>query len=62
MIIDITGTNLIPGNMGHDCLGNGKHPDFECCCDECDYLICCIDKYYPQKCMNCPNKICPRYL
>lgn len=47
MLIDITGTILIPGNGGSDCPGNGSHYDangrlIECCCDECDYMICCI--------------------
>ena len=53
MIIDITGIELTPGNGGKDCLGNGEHVDekgnlIECCCDECDYLICCLEGY-PQK-------------
>ena len=37
MIIDVTGTELTPGNFGRDCLGNGEHEGVECCCDECDY-------------------------
>jgi len=24
------------------CEGNGKHPFFECCCDECDYFLLCF--------------------
>ena len=48
MIIDITGIELTPGNGGKDCKGNGQHLDengnpYECCCDECDYMLCCID-------------------
>lgn len=48
MIVDITGTILIPGNGGKNCPGNGlhKHPDgstIECCCDECDYMLCCYE-------------------
>ena len=44
MIIDVTGIELIPGNNGLDCPGNGEHKDkngnyIECCCDECDYMI-----------------------
>ncbi len=39
MIIDITGTILIPGNEGKDCPGNGFH-EAECCCNECDYMMC----------------------
>ncbi len=33
MIIDITGIELIPGNHGKDCPGNGENGN-ECCCDE----------------------------
>ena len=48
MIIDITGIKLTPGNKGEDCMGNGKHYDnsndlIECCCDECDYFLCCFE-------------------
>lgn len=39
-IIDITGIVLSPGHPD-ECNGNGKHPDMECCCDECDYLMDC---------------------
>ncbi len=60
MIIDVTGIVLTPGNGGEKCLGNGKHYDngemIECCCDECDYLMCCV---YPCDCNNC-NKECDR--
>ena len=46
-MIDVTGIELTPGNGGENCKGDGKHKDengnlIECCCDECDYLICCI--------------------
>ncbi len=46
-IIDVPGVELTPGNMSA-CLGNGKHLDedgifIECCCDECDYLILCLE-------------------
>ena len=46
MIIDISGIELTPGNRGEECKGNGKHFDkngklIECCCDECNYLVCC---------------------
>lgn len=48
-IIDSTGIVLTPGNGGRDCLGNGNHFNFmgkriECCCDECDYIIMCLDE------------------
>ena len=46
MITDITGIVLIPGNGGANCPGNGAHIDpngnlIACCCDECDYMLCC---------------------
>ena len=39
---------LIPGNGGRDCPYNGSHSDengkiIECCFDECDYLMLCVD-------------------
>ena len=40
MIVDVTGTVLLPGNQGKDCLGNGSNPSIECCCDECEYIQC----------------------
>ena len=52
MMIDITGTKLVPGNGGKDCPGNGEHYDetgqcIECCCDECDYFLDCMESYAP---------------
>ncbi|MBQ7976073.1 MAG: hypothetical protein IJ300_10360 [Clostridia bacterium] len=46
-IVDVTGVELTPGNM-EECLGNGEYVDkegnpIECCCDECDYLILCLE-------------------
>lgn len=41
-IIDVTGTPLTPSNQGKRCLGNGEHPSYECCCDECDYYLKCF--------------------
>ncbi len=46
-IYDVTGVELTPGNMSI-CLGNGEHLDeegnlIERCCDECDYLILCLE-------------------
>lgn len=46
-IIDVTGVELTPGDMSA-CLGNGEHFDengnpIECCCDECNYLILCLE-------------------
>lgn len=42
-----TGTMLQPSYHGQDCPGNGAHPDVECCCDECDYLMACWADYRP---------------
>ena len=44
-IIDITGTPLTPSKQGRECLGNGEHSEYECCCDECDYFLYCFDQY-----------------
>ena len=65
MIKDITGIILFPGNQGINCKGNGLHRDskgrlIECCCDECDYLICCTTKDYKSLCALCEDKLCPR--
>ena len=65
MIIDISGTELIPGNSGFDCPGNGEHIDvngriIECCCDECDYMLCCLDTHNFDQCINCKDEFCPR--
>ena len=64
MIIDITGIILTPGNHGLDCLGNGANTDakgnkIECCCDECDYLLCCAEEGFPRICVICPDSDCP---
>lgn len=60
MIVDITGVILVPGNQGKDCPGNGEDPDAECCCNECDYLLCCVDEKYPDPCSGCTDRDCPR--
>ncbi len=44
-IIDVSGTPLTPSRQGHKCLGNGEHPEYECCCDECDYYLKCFLQY-----------------
>ena len=41
--MDPTGTLLTPSPGGEECLGNGRHEDVECCCDECDYFLDCFD-------------------
>ena len=59
MIIDVTGIELIPGNCGRDCPGNGMTEN-ECCCDECDYMMCCLDTHDSEKCKTCNDTRCPR--
>ena len=59
MIIDCTGTVLTPGNCGRDCLGNGTSEEFECCCDECDYMRCCLETHNPARCLHCRDSQCP---
>lgn len=65
MIIDVTGIELIPGNNGDDCPGNGEHFDdngnaIECCCDECNYMICCLETHNQKSCEKCTDSECPR--
>ena len=60
MIVDITGVELIPGNLGKDCPGNGSNPDVECCCDECDYLLCCTEGHTQDVCTHCHDNYCPK--
>ena len=60
MILDDSGVILTPGNSGNDCAGNGSYADIECCCDECDYLQCCLNKQQAIKCNICSDKNCPR--
>ena len=60
MIVDVSGVILTPGNGGEDCNGNGKHFDekgilIECCCDECDYLFCCVNRCEYCDDIQCPN-------
>jgi len=65
MIIDVTGIELTPGNGGRDCLGNGERfyengERVECCCDECDYMICCYVMKAFSDCKTCKDINCPR--
>ena len=39
-VMDVTGIELTPGDPDV-CLGNGKN-NYQCCCDECDYLLICF--------------------
>lgn len=58
MIIDVTGTLLSPGNCGNDCPGNWEYASLACCCDECDYMMCCLETHDPAECVNCTDKNC----
>lgn len=58
MILDVTGVELFPGNGGKDCPGNGENG--ECCCDACDYLMCCFDQTQITDCKDCEDANCPR--
>ncbi len=65
MILDFTKVELIPGNNGKDCKGNGtKTNDFgqliECCCEECDYYLCCYENISEEACEHCNDIKCPR--
>ncbi|MBR4949638.1 MAG: hypothetical protein IKZ25_02560 [Clostridia bacterium] len=65
MIIDVTGVVLTPGNEGKDCLGNGSFKDnngneIECCCDECDFMMCCLPEHSFENCKKCDYVDCPR--
>ncbi len=60
MLIDITGIPLTPGNMGKDCAGNGLHLESECCCDECDFMLCCTFLWTIDDCRTCGVHDCPR--
>jgi len=60
MIIDKpTGIELIPGNGGKDCPGNGENGN-EICCDECDYMCCCFHLRGIHDCNECVHLECPR--
>ena len=63
-IIDITAIVLTPGNYGKNCLGNGSHKNLfgkyiECCCDECGYMMCCLNTHNAEKCLTCSDISCP---
>lgn len=64
MIMDVTGIELIPGCQGKHCPGNGIHRDsqgqlLECCCEECDYYMCCSESHSQQECECCEDGDCP---
>ena len=37
-----TGIILLPGYGGENCPGNGLIENYECCCNECNYLLFCF--------------------
>ena len=39
-----TGAALHPGDPDN-CQGNGEHPDYEICCDNCNYWYACFDDH-----------------
>lgn len=41
---DPTNAELHPGEP-ENCQGNGNHPDFEICCDNCDWFLLCFPQY-----------------
>jgi len=59
MILDVTGTVLIPGVDGKTCPGNGMQPGTECCCDECNYFLCCYETKDKLQCSVCADRDCP---
>lgn len=60
LIADVTGIVLIPGFGGRDCPSNGEEDPMTCCCDECDYMICCMGVKDENACVNCTDRYCPR--
>ena len=42
LVDESTGILLTPSHHGALCLGNGEHPGFECCCEECDFYLTCF--------------------
>lgn len=59
MILDVTGTVLIPEKNGAKCPGNGENPQIECCCADCDYLYCCTGAAEAPFCETCRDPYCP---
>lgn len=65
-LFDESKMKLIPGNFGKDCPANGLYIDedgelIECCCDECDYLMCCTEELIESECKRCKNRECPHH-
>ena len=59
LITDVADIELTPGNHWKDCFGNGEHKDVEFCCDECDYMLCCISEDFTNMCISCKDFDCP---
>ena len=64
VITDVTGIELTPGHNGDFYKGSGKHIDkngvlSDCCCDECDYAICCFVMKDYDNCDSCFDADCP---
>lgn len=49
--IDPTGAELHPGNPD-SCQGNGNHPDFEICCDNCNWFLACFPQFSRKESTN----------
>ncbi len=50
--------SIFPGNLGKDCPYNDETNTEICLCDECDWLMCCIDA--KTDCAVCTDYTCPR--
>ena len=59
MSVDVSGIIITPGDGGKNCMGNGEQDGnlIECCCDECNYLLCCV---YKSDCEECSDIKCPK--
>ena len=62
IFIDPTGTVLTPSFHGENCAGNGEQSGSICCCDECDYMLCCIQEITKEKCKKCDVIDCPNII
>lgn len=59
MIIDANGIILIPGDCGKNCPGSWEFAGLDCCCNECDYMMCCMKTHNSEECITCNDKDCP---
>ncbi|MBO7148685.1 MAG: hypothetical protein J6V93_02405 [Clostridia bacterium] len=64
MLLDYSGIILNQGYGGKNCRGNGEHYNddgmlIDCCCDECDYLMCCLKIQGYGDCKRCKDTVCP---